>query len=525
MPGKNGTIRLFELFGITVFLHWSWFLVAVYQIERRGRYSSVAWNIAEYVALFAIVTMHEFGHALACRQVGGRAFQIVLWPLGGVAYVDPPPRPGATLWSIAAGPLVNVALMPLLGLLLLGSSIASAGSSPDFQVFVRELNIINLGLFIFNVLPIYPLDGGKMLRALLWYVVGRARSLMGAVIVGFVGVAGLGALAFGVQSTWLAVLTVFAGLQCMNGWKQAQGLQRLANAPRRETFVCPSCKSHPIRGAFWLCPSCRKSFDTFETQAACPNCNNRFSKTMCLDCGISSSFVDWTPATPVFNEHSGLQADRPAPSAPSIAPVVLAVTAWAAAVVLIVISLLFFTVSSSLSSRQPQYGSKLDLLWQSEGMAIPGEQTLVLQRGERYDAYVETAAATAPRLDRINITIANAGSGSPVTVRPSLNSKPFESDERVLWAAITFTVPQSGRYVVHASGLNGLADARIKIGPSAALVQGSTATVGRGLAIGAAMIGLALALGGVFLFRFYRRRRREFDSVLKGLTVETTSVR
>ena len=62
---------------------------------------------------------HEFGHALACRQVGGSANQIILWPLGGVAYVNPPQRPGATLWSIAAGPLVNVALLPVLGVAFL----------------------------------------------------------------------------------------------------------------------------------------------------------------------------------------------------------------------------------------------------------------------------------------------------------------------------------------------------------------------------------------------------------------------
>ena len=66
-------------------------------------------NVLEYLALFGIVLLHEFGHALACRQVGGTADRIMLWPLGGVAYVNPPSRPGATLWSLAAGPLVNVA--------------------------------------------------------------------------------------------------------------------------------------------------------------------------------------------------------------------------------------------------------------------------------------------------------------------------------------------------------------------------------------------------------------------------------
>src|SRR5213078_1968011 len=115
MPSlRNGSVRLFRFAGIDLFLHWSWFLVAAYEINGRSRtYSSLTWNVLEYVALFLIVMLHEFGHALACRQVGGNANRIVLWPLGGVAYVDPPPRPGATLWSIAAGPLVNVALAPI----------------------------------------------------------------------------------------------------------------------------------------------------------------------------------------------------------------------------------------------------------------------------------------------------------------------------------------------------------------------------------------------------------------------------
>src|ERR1700726_4051446 len=134
MPtARQGAIRLFRSSGIDVFLHWSWFLVAAYEIQARsGRYSSITWNVLEYLALFLIVMIHEFGHALACRQVGGRADQIVLWPLGGVAYVDPPPRPGATLWSIAAGPLVNVVLIPLLWIALVaGQSLGWPEAYPD----------------------------------------------------------------------------------------------------------------------------------------------------------------------------------------------------------------------------------------------------------------------------------------------------------------------------------------------------------------------------------------------------------
>ena len=128
-----------------MFLHWSWFLVAAFEISDRARsYSSVSWNVLEYLALFLIVMLHEFGHALACRQVGGTSNQIVLWPLGGVAYVNPPQRPGATLWSIAAGPLVNVALLPILcGLVALGRSTGWAETMPNAYALLRRGLAIN----------------------------------------------------------------------------------------------------------------------------------------------------------------------------------------------------------------------------------------------------------------------------------------------------------------------------------------------------------------------------------------------
>jgi Zn-dependent protease len=298
MPSHKGTIRLFQLFGITVFLHWSWFLVAVYEIQRQQTYSSVAWNALEYLAVFAIVTLHEFGHALACRSVGGRAEQIVLWPLGGVAYVNPPVRPGATLWSIAAGPLVNVALVPFLAVLAVFTYMPGTDVPPtDFGVFVRELNVINLVLFLFNVLPFYPLDGGKIVRSLLWYVVGRARSLMATAIVGFIGVAGMGLLALMTKSAWVGLLTVFAATQCINGFKQAQILKRLEALPRRSEAACPSCKSKPPIGAFWVCSSCRAGFDTFETGASCPQCGMTFATTMCLDCLEQNPISTWRSST------------------------------------------------------------------------------------------------------------------------------------------------------------------------------------------------------------------------------------
>jgi Zn-dependent protease len=298
MPSHQGSIRLFRFAGIDLYLHFSWFLVAVYEIQsRKGNYSSITWNVLEYLALFLIVMLHEFGHALACRQVGGRANQIVLWPLGGVAYVDPPPRPGATLWSIAAGPLVNLALLPLLYLAVtLGRSAGMGATAPDLYRLLRSVFYINAGLLIFNILPIYPLDGGQILRSLLWFVLGRARSLMVATILGLIGVAGFIVLAIWEQSVWYGAIAVFMLMNCWGGLQHARVLLRFAKLPRREGFACPACKTAPPLGEFWTCGKCGQAFDTFQTGGVCPHCATRFAATKCLDCGTEHSMSEWNAA-------------------------------------------------------------------------------------------------------------------------------------------------------------------------------------------------------------------------------------
>ena len=297
---NQGSIRLFRLAGVEVFLHWSWFLVAFYEIGmRNGRYSSVAWGIAEYLALFLIVLTHEFGHAMACRQVGGTANRIVLWPLGGVAYVDPPQRPGAMLWSIAAGPLVNVVLFPIFyAALQFGRQQGWRDTMPDAYMLVRALVWIDVILLVFNLLPIYPLDGGKILRSLLWFPLGRARSLMVAVVLGFVGIAGFFALSIFTHSTWYAILSVYMLVSCWGGLKQAQALLKRAKIPRREGFACPSCRTAPPVGAYWKCGKCEQPFDTFETHGLCPHCSTQYVTTMCLDCQEQRLLNDWV--VPVY---------------------------------------------------------------------------------------------------------------------------------------------------------------------------------------------------------------------------------
>ena len=301
LPTRQGSIRLFHFAGIDLFLHWSWFLVAVYGVSvRADRYSSLIWPVLEYLALFVIVLLHEYGHALACRRVGGQANQIVLWPLGGVAYVAPPQRPGAMLWSIAAGPLVNVALAPILTALALASRASGlAQTMPNAATFFQTVCIINYVLLFFNLLPIYPLDGGQILQSLLWFALGRARSLMVTSVIGFVGVAGLIAVAILTMQVWLGVISVFILLNCGRGLMQARLLARVAKLPRHSGFACPECKQAPVIGNFWKCGSCLQSFDTFETRAVCPGCGAQFPVTRCPDCGSANPLNEWLLAPPV----------------------------------------------------------------------------------------------------------------------------------------------------------------------------------------------------------------------------------
>ena len=415
---QSGSLRLFRCAGIQVYLHWSWFVIALIELTTRaGVYESPWWNVAEYLGLFVIVLLHEFGHSLACRQTGGVAEEIILWPFGGIAFVNAPQRPGAQLWSIAAGPLVNVVLAPvLLGATWLSFSLGLDQTLPDLVRLLEMLLLINLYLMAFNLLPIYPLDGGQILRSLLWFMIGRARSLWVAAVVGlfglvaFVGYAiwrqsiwlGLMALwsiaagplvnvvlapvllgatwlsfslgldqtlpdlvrllemlllinlylmafnllpiypldggqilrsllwfmigrarslwvaavvgLFGLvafvgyaiwrQSIWLGLMALFLGQQAWNGLQQARALRALERLPRHRGFACPSCQQAPPGGPMWLCRACGNRFDPFSTRAVCPHCQTPQATTTCAHCGEAHPIERWS-SVPRWNERGG----------------------------------------------------------------------------------------------------------------------------------------------------------------------------------------------------------------------------
>jgi len=147
-------------------------------------------------------------------------------------------------------------------------------------------------------LPIYPLDGGQILRSLLWFMLGRGRSLMVATILGFVGIVGFFALALWMRSLWFAAMSVYLLMSCWGGLKHARELLRVAKLPRREGFACPSCRTAPPIGTYWRCSACGQGFDTFASGAVCPHCSALFASTSCLDCGKSSSVKDWVVGVP-----------------------------------------------------------------------------------------------------------------------------------------------------------------------------------------------------------------------------------
>ena len=296
-PTLAGSLRLFRVAGITVYLHWSWLVVAYFEVQFRKGYQSPFWNVAEYVSVFLIVLLHEFGHALACRQVGGRANEIVLWPLGGIAFVQPPPRPGALLWSIAAGPLVNLIIIPIsLAALAVAEMQGLRAVNQDAARFLWAVAVINGVLFVMNMLPIYPMDGGQILQALLWFMIGRAKSLFVVSVIGIVASLGIIVAAVIYQEWWFVVLAVFAVSRCVVGFQQARLLTRLEAAPRHGDVACPSCGAHPLAGEFWACSTCRTWFDVFSQRGVCPRCGQVFPTTVCPECQQSHPTEEWLDA-------------------------------------------------------------------------------------------------------------------------------------------------------------------------------------------------------------------------------------
>jgi len=178
---NRSNIALGKILGIPIALDYSWFLVfalitwtlaaGYYPAEFPGWAPGTYWLLGAVTAvlLFASVVLHELGHSTVARRFGIRVRRITLFIFGGIAQIDAePPTPRAEFLIAVAGPAVSLVLALLFGLL----RFPVAAVLPLLAV-VRYLGYINWALVLFNLIPGFPLDGGRVLRAVLWGATGK----------------------------------------------------------------------------------------------------------------------------------------------------------------------------------------------------------------------------------------------------------------------------------------------------------------------------------------------------------------
>jgi Zn-dependent protease len=225
--------------GIDLFIHPTFLLVLLFP----GVLSGGPGSVLLVLAVFGCVLLHELGHALAARQFGIRTRDITLYPIGGVARMERMPRAaGAELVIALAGPAVNVAIaVGLLALEYLSGGLLFAGSS--LGGFLSELLAINVILAVFNMLPAFPMDGGRVLRAFLCAWMSRARATSIAARTGRVMAVLLGTVGFYLtENVMLIPLAIFVYMlsRAEEAHVLAEETRRAYGVDGRGIWVAPS---------------------------------------------------------------------------------------------------------------------------------------------------------------------------------------------------------------------------------------------------------------------------------------------
>jgi Zn-dependent protease len=163
-PRASGTLGGLVLAGVPVRFHFTFFLLILFVVAASATGSREVWVEAAFIgALFASVLLHELGHAITARSYGIRTLEIVMYPIGGVARLAEQPRPRAELWIALAGPAVNVVIAGA----VYGALILALPAEKTLDDLLRRIAVGNLYLAAFNMVPAFPMDGGRVLRALL----------------------------------------------------------------------------------------------------------------------------------------------------------------------------------------------------------------------------------------------------------------------------------------------------------------------------------------------------------------------
>lgn len=169
--GIAGTVGSFKLFGVPVRFHFTFVLLLIFlTVTGLGDKQSTGAYALYVVGLFASVLLHELGHAIVGKWNGIRTSEIVMFPIGGVSKLEQNPAPAQELWIALAGPLVNIVIAGvLLGFLYYRNQIVGVNEliAPTDANLIQRIAFGNLILAAFNLLPAFPMDGGRVLRAIL----------------------------------------------------------------------------------------------------------------------------------------------------------------------------------------------------------------------------------------------------------------------------------------------------------------------------------------------------------------------
>jgi Zn-dependent protease len=212
------SFKLGKLLGIDVYLHFTFLLLLVFlgfaYWSATQNAAATLEGVAFIIALFGCVVLHELGHALMARRYGIKTRDITLLPIGGIARLERmPEKPMQEFWVALAGPAVNVVIAAVL---FVGLA-ATRGFTPVENIsvtggsFWQRLMVLNLFLVAFNLLPAFPMDGGRVLRALLSTSLGRRRATAIAANVGQVMAILFGIVGF-LYNPFLVFIAIFVYL-------------------------------------------------------------------------------------------------------------------------------------------------------------------------------------------------------------------------------------------------------------------------------------------------------------------------
>ncbi len=254
----TSSLRLGRVLGISIGVHWTWFLIFVLlAFSLAGHYFPMlhpGWPSTSYWALsiitslifFASVLAHELAHSLVSRRYGVPVRGITLFFFGGVAEITKEvDRPGEELMMALAGPCTSLVIAAIFGFLWLISPVLS----PELHALAGWLGWINLGVGLFNLIPGFPLDGGRVLRAIVWWVTGDFRkatliaSTLGRGVAYLFIVAGLWQVFAGnwANGLWIAFIGWFLENAATSGYRQVAVREALLGVTAQEVMMtdCP----------------------------------------------------------------------------------------------------------------------------------------------------------------------------------------------------------------------------------------------------------------------------------------------